>query len=198
MIRQDDDENCAADVLDGEEGYIYRKPIFVNERSIEEQHYMGTTLSIIVIFNLALLYHLQMIRRSNNNENNTSMITDDDDDDDISYEKALRLYELAYELHIVQLQQQEHKQPKCIDNNNNNQAATYRFTMIISNNLSQIHRVTGDKTQKEQCLQHLLSIIVYAVESKFIDTVVQEKELNGFYDNVSPIMLQRSICARSA
>ena len=70
--------------------------------------------------------------------------------------------------------------------------------MIISNNLGEIHHATGNKGKHTLCLQHLLSAIMYVVDSNLV--VLDSNEMDGFYSNVAPIMglSNKNICAQAA
>mmetsp|Transcript_36358 Transcript_36358/g.41581 ORF Transcript_36358/g.41581 Transcript_36358/m.41581 type:complete len:349 (-) Transcript_36358:305-1351(-) len=60
---------------------IYQNPI-----SVQEGHNMGSTLTHIIAFNLAIVHHLHFVMANNN--------------DDILINKALKCYELAYECNL--------------------------------------------------------------------------------------------------
>jgi tetratricopeptide (TPR) repeat protein len=141
--------------------YIYERPILVSKQSMEGEHCPGVILSLIIIFNLALAHHLSAM------QNNT---------DRKLLQKALHLYELAY-----QLQREE-------DHN-----GSLRFTMIVANNLGQIHRAVKNESKHQQCLEHLLSTMMYLVDSR----VRLCMEFDGFLRNASKLILQDK-CAGAA
>jgi hypothetical protein len=146
-------------------GYIYRKPIHVSPHSMQEGHSMGVTLSLIVIFNLALAHHLVAVQ---NNMCRRRL------------QKALQLYELAYQLQL----EEKHEQ----------QVNSLRFTMIIANNLGEIHRTVNNRSKHMMCLQHLLSTIMYLVDCQI---PAESIELDGFFRNTSQLILQKR-CASAA
>ncbi|OEU14195.1 hypothetical protein FRACYDRAFT_240728 [Fragilariopsis cylindrus CCMP1102] len=144
----------------------------------DQHHYMGVTLSIVILFNLALVHHLKAIsmieeeKEDNNNEIETTTS---------SYSLimtelyiATKLYELSYEL-----QCREHVRIETIPVSNNNVSnnnnyvnnmnkqhlTNLRFLIIITNNLGEIHRVIGNQKKYTMCLQHLLSCIMYIVDN---------------------------------
>jgi len=150
---------------------------------------MGSTLSLIVTFNLALANHLLLISIQPNKEATR-----------IQLAKVLRLYELAYRWESEFRQQQqscesnsnsddsdmETDSPKregsnnndsCSKNNKHNNCSSLRFDMIVCNNLSEIHRMAGNHTKQEKCLQHLLSILM------FITDVTRENRLETDTNN---------------
>lgn len=72
------------------EGYIHKRPIRVTPTAIREGHAMGSTLSLIVTFNLALANHLKALTYKDSLATNACSRTRD------TLRKVLRLYELAY------------------------------------------------------------------------------------------------------
>ena len=214
-------------------GFVYQRPLLVNKICIDEMHYMGVTLSLIILFNLALAHHLK----------STTSPTPCSPKNLRVLQQALQLYELAYQLHVDYIQQSRQQQQQDDDSTeeddddamkttysddsdddddsiindttqhrNNNNTSTHttdtsnstdynrsigslRFTMIVSNNLGEIHRMAGNTQKHTMCLQHLLSAIMYMVDSKLV--VLDSVEMDGFYKNVSPIMLH-DICAQAA
>jgi hypothetical protein len=196
--------------------FVYRRPIFVHKDCIEGMHFMGAKLSIIILFNLALAHHLKAIASistMNMNMNmNMNILTINK-----LLRQALQLYELAYQLrvdivqHSHQHEQQQQQQPSSNNNNNsinksqdNVDVASLRLTMIIFNNLGDIHRIIGNKRKHIMCLQHFLTIIMYIVDSniysnifssvagEYYDTpnskTLTKEMIDGFYQNVSAIM----------
>ncbi|KAG7344639.1 hypothetical protein IV203_019029 [Nitzschia inconspicua] len=183
-------------------GYIHRRPISITTQSMQENHYMGATLSLIVTFNLALAHHLSAMDTfgwtttnysdvNNNNDHAHRGLTNCSTYKD-TFQKILHLYELAYRWQIEleedalqkQLQwQQGQKQQlqRTFHNNNNNNnnnieldassVVSIRFNMIISNNLSQIHRLVHNHSKHRQCLEHLLATIMFVVAA---DSVTQQ------------------------
>lgn len=172
------DEATSSDETSSENqgGFVYSKPVRVDAKSINDGHNMGSTLSLITIFNLALAHHLNATAQtmsSSSTPPNLPML-----------EKSLRLYEFAYQVHLDD-------DDECTQND---KVGSLRFNMIVSNNLGEIYRVAGCRTKHEMCLQHLLQTIMYLVVSQVaIDSV----ELDGFFRNASQIM-QSDICARAA
>jgi hypothetical protein len=170
-----------------QEGYIHKRPIRVTPTTIREGHVMGSTLSLIVTFNLALANHLKALtyKDSLTTTNACSRTRD-------TLRKVLRLYELAYKWQ-AELSQPQQQQPryetvtattsvasaatsKQAQPSSNNEANTtssnntyctsnsLRFDMIVCNNLSQIHKMANNSLKQEKCLEHLLSIILFVVD----------------------------------
>jgi hypothetical protein len=128
-------------------------------------HSMGVTLYLIVSFNLALANHLAAVQ---NNMCRRRL------------QKALQLYELAYRLQL----KEQHMQ----------QVNSLRFTMIITNNLGEIHRTVSNRSKHMMCLQHLLSTIMCLVDCHI---PAESIELDGFFRNTSQLILQKR-CASAA
>jgi hypothetical protein len=116
-------------------GYIYRKPIHVSPHSMQEGHSMGVTLSLIVIFNLALAHHFAAVQNSICQRR---------------LPKALQLYKLAFQLY--QLEEQPMQQVNWL-----------HFAMIFANNLGEVHRTVNNRSKHMMFLQHLLSTIMYVL-----------------------------------
>jgi hypothetical protein len=184
-------------------GFIYRRPFLVHDKCIKEMHSMGNALLLIILFNLALAYHLKITEsntranfnmdstsgnsNSSGNNNNTSLIV---------LRKALQLYGAAYQrLLLIHYDDDD-------DSNNHshrvNSNGLLRLTMIISNNLGEIHRFIGNAHKRKMCLQHLLSTIMLLVDYNSNYNLVNDNdlvallnstEMDGFYYNVSSIMM---------
>lgn len=75
-------------------GFLYTRPLFASLLSIREGHFMGETLSIMVLFNLALAYHLEG-----------------------TLSRAMKLYELCYRLQLQSSQRSCLWFSMCISNN---------------------------------------------------------------------------------
>merc|ERR1712014_22252 len=121
------------------------------------------------------------------------------------FDKAVRLYELAYESYLEYDKQQQHQRQRRRRRLRPDQDSfgLLRLTMILWNNLGQIHRSAADWTKHELCLHRLLRLLMYAVVecgrgSSLAETVFTPTELNGFYHNVSSIVLDDAACASAA
>jgi len=167
-----------------EGGFVYRRPIFANRESIEENHYMGVTLVWILLFNLALAHHLMYLEGGEMDDGNTEK--------EKYFRKAVKLYELAYQSHLDSTSDVD--KDNCDDDDD---YGSLRFAVIVSNNVGQIHRVAGNTSQSEECLQHLLRVIMYVVECQLVGSVLSQTELDDLYGNVTPIMLE-DVCASAA
>jgi tetratricopeptide (TPR) repeat protein len=157
------------------DGFVYRRPLLVPKRCVEEGHYMGISLSLIILYNLALAHHLKAISMISQSE--CDALSSPDKEKMQALKKALQLYQLAYQLQLDQ------------------NGGYLRFTMIISNNLGEIHRVAGNAKKHIMLLHHLLSAIMFMVDRKLV--VLDSTEMDGFYHNVSQIMMSNK-CAKAA
>lgn len=209
-------------------GYVYSHALQVLPHSIHHGHNMGVTLSLIIIFNLALAHHLMGIHSSN-----SSSVPNDVSNKLLN--KALQLYELAYQLHVDE-QQVAATYAKVSsrgissttaateedETNDSKRMGMLRFTMIVSNNLGEIHRMSRNRIKHHMCLQHLLSTIMYmvdggqlfataadstletgpnttrtAAERTTTPSMLSQEELDGFLRNASALM-RHVICAGAA
>lgn len=170
--RSDDEEGD-----DSEEEFLYSEGIRIPLES--QGHSMGRTFQIVLAFNLALANHLSWATRK-------------DMQDFKKLNRILQLYKLSYHL-----QQQEQEL------SNANDTINLRFTLIILNNLSQIHLALNEEERYHSVLENLLShlMLVGVVEQRIASlsnnsTLSQHgqptaMDLNGFFKNVSPLLLKR-------
>ena len=172
-----------------EHGFVYRRPILVPKLCVEEDHYMGMVLSLIILYNLALAHHLKAISMSDFPSARGTLSRDNIR----VVNQSLKLYELAYQLLMVY--EEKIKSIVHLRERNEESAGSLRFTIIISNNLGQIHKLAGDYKKHQICLQHLLCAIMYMVDSHRV--VLDSSEMDGFYRNVAPIMICDN-CANAA
>jgi hypothetical protein len=168
--KKNDQKLLLTDHDSSEEGFIHRKPIRVTPKSMQEGHRMGLVFPVIVTFNLALAHHLSAVDQRN-------MIR-------APLQKVLQLYELAY-----RWQMEEHDSV---------QLSSLRFTMIIANNLGEIHRAVKNHSKHQKCMQHLLSTMMFVVDCPDdTGSNCSNKELEDFFRNTSRLILQEH-CAGAA
>lgn len=147
-------------------GYLYRDPIRVPPRVIQQNHSMGLVLPLILTFNLALAHHLQALHERALSGG--------------KLKKILRLYELLFRWQM---------------DDDDVQVDSIIFTLIISNNLGEIHRAVCNHDTYNQCLQHLLSTVMFMVECKGTQRSVVN--IDGFLRNTSRLILHNN-CAGAA
>lgn len=185
-------------------GFMYRQPIRIPPGAVEGGHIMGMTLPMILTFNLALAYHLNAIAtgsltRNSNNANCRSHL-----------EKILQLYELAYRWHVEEENQlaKERGSPFV-------SLSGILFTMVVANNLAQIHFAVNNITKYYLCLQHLLSTMMFLVDCQQLSHISTTQyhqnhqdpattataakpsmmDLDGFLQNTSCLFLRAQAAA---
>lgn len=172
-----------------DDAFIYKRPLLVSQCSVDGSHYIGSTLSFIILFNIALAHHLQAIEilplLSRQRERVEAL------------EQPLKLYELAYQLHFQESNKETDDTGKSLDDN----VVNLRLMMLITNNISQIHKKARDATKHHQCLHHLLNSLMYMSQNNasqhFQKYVLTPIEKDGIFDNLAPI-LKSKILATAA
>lgn len=149
-------------IENNESDYIYQRPIL-----IPNTHEMGSTRFFVILFNIALAHHLKVLRiaSTKNKGEIEQRVIDTDSNVRESIRKALLIYELMFEYwsrleRVSKSTDDEDAKPTTSSN------SSFRFVMIMYNNMSQMYRLANDRVRQTQCLQQLLSIIMISVESK--------------------------------
>mmetsp|Transcript_32875 Transcript_32875/g.79549 ORF Transcript_32875/g.79549 Transcript_32875/m.79549 type:complete len:240 (-) Transcript_32875:58-777(-) len=124
---------------------------------------LGSLFSFILTYNMALAHHLSAMEEKKENQRRRKL------------QKALKLYELSYRWHVQE-------EMNCL-----------AFSMIIANNLSEIHRVAKNERKRQMCLQNLLSTMMYVHMVDYGEV----GEMDGFVQNTSPLILKGQ-CAGAA
>jgi hypothetical protein len=163
-------------LLEADGGFVCRRAILINKEDIEEKQYksMGFKLSVSIIFNLALAHHLEAISSTNRN---LPVLW-----------KALKLYELAYQLHTQGMQQSlssssipsspslspslspsfllssnnnnmDHEDEIIVSSITNSSLGMLQFTMIITNNIGEIHRVVGNQEEHDNLFDYYYYLV---------------------------------------
>jgi tetratricopeptide (TPR) repeat protein len=134
------------DAEDNEDGtFVVRDPIRISESSpflaeAESSQMLGT----VVVFNLGLATHLAALKQLSQAD---------------ELRKATHLYECAFNLQTLNLQ-----------NSNNTVFVSTVLHLAIINNLAHAHYVRGNKARADDCYQHLLSTLMYVVDTDQIAT----------------------------
>jgi len=191
-------------------GYIYQRPIRVPPECIIENHNMGRTLFLIITFNLAMAHHLgAMVATSR-----TSCESDCEDrtapnplQTNNKIKKALQLYEISHSWHSRITSEQTSDESGASQTFG---VSSIRFRMILSNNMSHIYRLGSNNTKHRQCLEHLLSTVMIAVDYKtrtntnnnattetLHNTDLRSSNLEGFLMNASKLFVEEH-CAEAA
>lgn len=140
--------------------FVFRNPMFVIDGSIQPTTFRYyVVLSFVLLYNLALCHHLSALDVINSNDANRKRHL---------LIRSLSLYELAYtvqmteELELAVLQ-----------------------TMALVNNLGQIHLALGAAQKSQQCMEHLLSTIMFVNDCGEQSNI---QEMEGFVANVMPLI----------
>eukprot|EP00534_Pseudo-nitzschia_fraudulenta_P010560 CAMPEP_0201225228 /NCGR_PEP_ID=MMETSP0851-20130426/194011_1 /ASSEMBLY_ACC=CAM_ASM_000631 /TAXON_ID=183588 /ORGANISM="Pseudo-nitzschia fraudulenta, Strain WWA7" /LENGTH=276 /DNA_ID=CAMNT_0047514997 /DNA_START=165 /DNA_END=995 /DNA_ORIENTATION=- len=186
-------------------GFVYRRPIRVPPMTIRENHGMGRTLFLIITFNLAMAHHLDAMgimsdekkceSKKNSSPSPNASAT--------KIKKALQLYELSNNWHS---RTTSGKTSDGGDPLHPSDVTSIRFIMIVSNNLSHIHRLSSNYTKHRQCLEHLLSTVMVAVDyntrtsnGNSNDAISKPStvDVDGFLMNASRLFM-KDRCAQAA
>jgi len=131
---------------------FYRRPIHVTPSSMTEDHNMGSTLFLIIVFNLALAHHCVAHASSHCGEDKRRRMI----------QTTSKIYELVGEWY------ERYKKHRC-DFGYNHQAGQShpdRFGMILHNNSSHVYFLLNDREKYEDSLQQLTSALMLAVDHK--------------------------------
>lgn len=195
-----------------ESGYIYQHPVL-----IPNDHEMGATRFFVILFNLALAHQLKAVSSNTSNKNEIENETQRDDE---CTRKALLLYEILFE-YWSRIQSVSSNTGILDGHEDTARSTSFRFVMIMYNNLSQMYSLVNDTIRQHQCLQSLLSIVMIAIESKNRNTgspftprgprTIQnssngdinssaafQESLDGFLANTATLMVSQQMCARAA
>ena len=159
------------------ERYIHRKLFRVNKVCIQERYYMGMTLVVMILWNLAIAHQLLAVS------------TPTTDVDSVQYrtmllDRALKLYELC----IL-----AHNSCECSD------GAGLRLKMLVMNNLGEIHWTAGSPTKHRMCVDYLLRGMMFMVDGGH--AWLRPEETDGIYRNIQATPgteLQRKVHAGAA
>ena len=192
---------CSQDDDEDDRGSIYQRPIRINPRCILEGHFMGSTLFLIVIFNLALAHHLSavtavaiseearraklantlklyelanswLLRHSNNNCRSSEQEEEEDYEEDYEEEDEDTILSVSSSDSDDDFEQEQGEH----QHQPYQPYHSIRFNMIIWNNLSHIHRSISDHEKHQRYLQHLLSTVMLVVDQNKVD---QQKNHNN-------------------
>jgi len=167
---------------DEKDGFVYRRPLRVSSTCMLENHYMGSTLTVMILFNLALAHQLLGMSIPSNWPQFEDRLQ--------SMDKALKLYELC-----------THACPAC----NGSDAAGLRLKLLVMNNISQIHKLMGFPKKHRRCLEYLLRALMFISHGReggwdhdFL--VLTPLEMESIYRNIqsSSVLLGKEVHAAAA
>ncbi len=163
-------------------GFVYRRPLCVTQTSTVENHYMGSTLSVMVLFNLGLAH--QLLGMSMPSEWGTF------DEKMENMDKALKLYELCV-----------HASTDC----NCSDAAGLRLKLLVMNNLSQIHKLSGYPKKYRMCLEYLMRALMFISHGReggweYDYEILTPGEMDSIYCNMqsSSVLIGKEVHAAAA
>jgi len=167
-------------------GFVYKQPFRIPYHAISEGRLLGQTLPLVIVFNLALAYHLNAISQD---DAKTTTTTNNPRSREHDLENILHLYKMAYHWHMEQEREQF--------SSHSSGLSSLKFIMILANNLAQIHLAVQSMPKYHLCLQHLLSTMMFMVDGlqfvpharPFSDTLFPPAELDGFLRNASCLFL---------
>mmetsp|Transcript_28665 Transcript_28665/g.61495 ORF Transcript_28665/g.61495 Transcript_28665/m.61495 type:complete len:397 (+) Transcript_28665:244-1434(+) len=156
--------------------FLYRQLIQVPAISVHECHDIApsqiVTLSIIIIFNLAMTYHLRaisMIQRKNRTATvatqNKTILRRTIGERSKDLEKALKLYDVAYRV-LESYRKEHHDSYHRCPSAEATTATTgsAQFKLILCNNLSHVHRLAGNRLEHRHYLEEVLSTIMSLID----------------------------------
>jgi hypothetical protein len=148
-----DDTEAMESAVDDRLPYMYRQVTLIPDALTKDMDY--TSISVIIIFNLALAHHAEAYEHSG------ALCLK-------LMNKATQFYELAFQLH---------------DALPSNAGDTFFFLALV-NNLALANHALSDMQSSEHCLQQLLSTLMHITESG-IASLDSARRYNGFFRNVS-------------
>jgi hypothetical protein len=165
-----------------EKRFVYRRPLRVSETCIQESHYMGATLTVMILFNLGIAHQLLATSIPSTWSTFNTRMT--------SMNKALQIYELC--IHA-------HNDCGC------SEAAGLRLKLLVMNNLGEIHKLCGSPTKHRMCLEYLLRGIMFVAHGREGEVVydfelLSPEEIDDIYQNIqsSSFLFGKNINAGAA
>jgi hypothetical protein len=148
--------------------YLYTEPVYLSEVPRSSGEESITSLSFIIMFNLALCHH---IKGTSSEEDALSQKT---------FAIAKRLYELTFQM-----------QAQDVETN-------LFLTSALLNNLSLVHKALGNSHEAGQCDQLLLSTLLLLVDMGGLTPQESANDLAGFLGNVMHLIMTQSPVASAA
>jgi len=182
-------------------GYMHSKLVQIPCRKRFGEHNIDSAVALILISNLAIAHHksavdvavVEMATTNGAAATTTTTTTKQ------RLRKALLLYELAYDC--------LHKYHDSCGLDNSNELCIL-FTVIHLNNIGHLHWFSGDYAKSQQCIQHLISVVMCVMDRvRNIDDSSNDSRndmeigkmvcMDGLFRNITPIVLS-SHCAEAA
>lgn len=164
------------------DSFVFRRPLRVSQTTIQEKHYMGSTLTVMILFNLALAHQLLGMAIP------SAWPTYEDRFQNM--DRALKLYELCI-----------HASDGCECSD----AASLRLKLLVMNNLSQIHKISGIPKKYRMCLEFLLRAMMFVAhghegEWDMDYQILTPFEIDAIYRNMqsSSVLMGKEVHAAAA
>jgi len=131
---------------------FYRRPIQITPRSIMEGHNMGSTLFLIIVFNLGLAHHSALAASTGSYSEDKRMA---------KLKTTLKIYDLADSWYhrLTKFRCDVAQQQSLRD-------STIRFHTIVCYNSCHIHQSLNDHTKHQESLEKLTSVLMLVVDHK--------------------------------
>ncbi len=180
--RHQRDQQYQKHVVNESDCIVFRRPLRVSQTIIQEKHYMGSTLTVMILFNLALAHQLLGMAIP------SAWPTYEDRFENM--DRALKLYELC--IHAT-------------DGCNCSDAASLRLKLLVMNNLSQIHKLSGFPKKYRLCLEFLLRAMMFVAhghegEWDLDYQILTPFEIDAIYRNMqsSSVLMGKEVHAAAA
>ena len=167
--------------IDSGGNFIFQHPVYCAPTFSHEKHYPpGAKLRVIIVFNLALSYHLMSISSLTMSSSSrppqpppplsTPSTTCDHTILRLS-KKALQFYELFYKFQTER------------------DVFSTQAMLAVANNVSEIYRVIGDRSRYNICLQHLTSCLVLVSEDIRVQQQQQQQQpIESSSQSIPPVV----------
>jgi hypothetical protein len=136
--------------IDNKKEDLHRRPILIPKKIIGERHGMGSSLFLLITFNLALAHHLKILKKK------TKIDTTDHDSSSPLVKTTIRLYEIILDT-ITD------------DDNASKRNGSKIFTNIVANNLKHLkeHHVLSTTAEKIKTAEKRMAMKVENFSSSF-------------------------------
>eukprot|EP00934_Nitzschia_sp_Nitz4_P005309 Nitzschia sp. Nitz4//scaffold30_size153850//74872//75606//NITZ4_002780-RA/size153850-processed-gene-0.43-mRNA-1//-1//CDS//3329547270//5299//frame0 len=164
-VCMDDASNDGSDC-----SYVYRKTLYLptDLRCTETPFEVFMTFSVVIMFNLALCYHLSAMNKNEDTERRDSLY------------KASSLYTLHHQM-LTKAQDFDSKM---------------MLLLASVNNLGHVKSLLGDSDSGNECFQWMLNTLLLLNTSKWAQR--NNVSLEGFFQNTSHLVLRASNTAQAA
>lgn len=206
---QESDDNCYmnSDVVgSSDDVFLYRQPIRIPYEAITNGNNLGLkTLPLILVFNLALAYHLDAVHRQEERP-----VTRD------HLENIMELYELSYFWHV---EQQGGASVWDLSPPSTGALSSLKFIMMVANNMAHVYMTLQDTETSRLCFERILSIVMFLVDGiqmssasdsgsragrrrvpprTLSNILFSPQEMDGFLRNITTSLFVHSTAAAAA